>query len=127
MLNSCYIEDEGITRDLVSWLEIDQMIRLLTIIFTITMVCIASTLQSKHRFTIFKVFCFGNLAFFLYQLIWHIEGIIIFGYMLRKSLSSPIKCSTNYEGYMIVSSSLGTVLILLNIILTFVRPFEDNI
>ena len=59
-------------------------------------------------------------------MIWHIEGIVIFGYMIRKSLNSPIDCSTNYEGYMIASSSLGTILIVLNIIVTFLRPDEDE-
>ena len=68
------------------------------------------------------LYSYGSFGFLLYQLIWHIEGIIIYSEMLSRSLNSPIDCSSEFEPYMIISSSLGTILIILNMIVTFFTP-----
>ena len=124
MLSTCYLEDAHTTRSLFSWLQIDQGIKVLTIVYAFTLFMTILTVQPRRINMAFLLFSYGNLALFLYQFIWHIEGIIIFAEMLEQSSLSPLECSSEYEPYMIVSSSLGTLLILANIVLSFLRPKE---
>jgi len=103
-------------------LQADQSIRVLSIVFAATLFVAGMTVQSSRVKNLFIIFSYGNLMFLVYQFIWHCEGIFIFSKMLKLSLDSPIKCATHYQPYMIVSSSLGTILIIVNIVLSFLRP-----
>ena len=122
MLSQCYLEDSSTTRSLLSWLQVDQLIRVLSIVFAATLLTVGMTIQSSRVMKFFLIFSYGNLTLLIYQSIWHIEGIFIFSKMLRLTLSSPLKCASHYQPYMLVSSSLGTILIIVNIVLSFLRP-----
>ena len=116
------MENSDTTRSLFSWLQADQSIRVLSIVFATTLFFAGMTVQSRRVNKVFNIFSFGNLMLLIYQFIWHIEGIFIFGKMLKLSSDSPVKCASHYQPYMLVSSSLGTILIIVNIVFSFLRP-----
>ena len=121
----CVYENENTTRELDAWLEGDQKILFLSLVYVTTLALAGYTSPSRYSKSLLLALGYGMFAICTFQFIWTIEGIVIFSHIFSIA-PTLLHCDSRYQPFMYVVCSLGVIMIIAKAVVSWLRPTEEH-